>query len=129
MLYPPFVWYRVIFLLEDACSAYNCLQMPALFGVRQPQNPRPPARAPPTGCTRLTEARIPVPWSADAAHDQNAELASCFWYLLTEGLVLYPLTWYIQQVLPNQFGVRRSPFFFLAPLLRMCRKPKEPAGA
>jgi hypothetical protein len=59
---------------------------------------------------------------------QNAELASCFWYLLVEGLALYPLTWYLQQVLPNQFGVRRSPFFFLAPLGRLLRKPVDPAG-
>jgi hypothetical protein len=34
MLYPPFAWYRVIFLLEDACIDYSCFQLDALFGVR-----------------------------------------------------------------------------------------------
>jgi len=47
--------------------------------------------------------------------------------MLAEGIVLYPLTWYLQQVLPNQFGVRRHPLFFLAPLKKLFQR-KPPAG-
>ena len=38
------------------------------------------------------------------------------WYLLIMDILLYAiLTWYLDQVLPDQFGYRISPLFFLKP--------------
>ena len=43
--------------------------------------------------------------------------------------MLFPLTWYLQNVLPNEFGVRKHPLFFLGPLncFRSC-PPKKKEG-
>ena len=55
MLYPPFAWYRVIFLLEDACLDYSCFQLDALFSVRAPR-----CQPSPTLTCSLTLARPPA---------------------------------------------------------------------
>jgi len=34
MMFPPWVWYRLIFLMENACLNFQCYQLDDMFGVR-----------------------------------------------------------------------------------------------
>jgi len=86
MIYPPFAFYRGVFVFEDACIDLNCFDLSDL--------------------------------------GNNPDVYEIFLYLFIECLVLYPVTYYLQSVLPNEFGVRRSPIFFLEPIINYFRKPK-----
>ncbi|CAG8495553.1 10807_t:CDS:2 [Ambispora gerdemannii] len=62
----------------------------------------------------LTDKYLPSYDAAGRKPDVPAPVQS--WYLLLMNIVLYLfLTWYFDKVIPDEFGTRRSPLFFLSP--------------
>ena len=47
------------------------------------------------------------------------------WFLIGETIVMALLAAYLHVVLPSEFGVRRSPLFFLEPIKKMFARDKK----
>lgn len=54
-----------------------------------------------------------------------AELSKCIWILFISGFLYICVGMYLYEVVPQQFGVRRHPLFFLKKLFKIFRNKKN----
>ena len=55
----------------------------------------------------------------------NDEIKYAMIYMLIGGIILTILGVYLYEVLPKQYGIRKSPFFFIEDLIKKIKKEKE----
>lgn len=53
------------------------------------------------------------------------ELSTCLWVLYLSGFLYILVGMYLYEVVPQQFGVRRHPLFFLKKILKLFRGKKN----
>lgn len=84
LLYPPFAFYRLIFILEDACINFVCMDTQSMlhlfFGGKS--------------------GSMPV--------DSTSQLATILLLLILESIFMFFVSWYGYELLPKEYGVRRQ---------------------